>query len=511
MDPNRGKLLSIREVIVLLLLALPLLVTVSTIEDAHWVNGLPSLKAVVLVSMVMWAFLARSAVPGWIGHSLAFLGGLVVAFVLGGLTLSEAHGLGDLASRLGSWFGAIGSQEGDRGALVTGVGLIAVTLWMGHATVWLAYHRSFALLGALPGLAVLLVVLTFLPTDYYWYFFMYLLAAAPGIAYRHKGRWREQRQRVSLLGAFAGGLVLMAATLVPVWRAPSPEGIVFPLESKFEKPWYSFREHWSNLFYGVPDRKDWTFFSPPRDLPFTGPIQPGDDLLFVVESEEPYRWRMRVYDTYTGSSWVSDETPVEVSSTEAPLQEFVEELNARKELEIRVRTYSKANTLVSVGEPVSASIPSDAELSPQPTFKPYYSEGSQVSYLPPEVKDYWNNQNLLEWFRPGREDPLLPSRQSEPVVRARNMPWSPPPSTALNELGFRQVHTSESSTGNPVQLPAQSPTPYIMLERTKSNPGPPLALLGQRVLVPPRQYRTVGSISVATPPMLREAGQDYPE
>ena len=388
MDPTRGKITSLREVIVLLLLAMPLLVTVSTIEAADWVKGLPSLKALLLISLVMWAFLARSAVPWWIGHPLAFLVGLVVAFVLGAFTLSGTGGLTDLGNQLGTWFEAIGSQEGDRGASMTGIVLMVVTLWMGHATVWLAYRCSFALLAALPGLGVLLVVLTFLPSDYYWYFFIYLLAAAPGIVYRHNGRWSIRGQRVPLVGSLVGGLVLMGATLVPVWRTPAPEGTVIPLSSKFEKQWYSFSEHWSDLLYGVPNRKEWPSFYPPRDLPFTGPIEePGDSVMFMVKSQQPHRWRMRVYETYTGTGWVSDEAPVETASDEAPLQRYVEDLKARKEVGIEVRTSSKGNTIVSAGEPLAASIPFRVDLSPQLSFK-LNLEGSQISYLPSDVKEY---------------------------------------------------------------------------------------------------------------------------
>lgn len=85
MDSTRGRFLSLREVIVLLLVALPLLVTVSVIERADWVKGLPSLKILVLVSVVPWAFLARSRVPWWVGHPIAILSILAVSVILGAL------------------------------------------------------------------------------------------------------------------------------------------------------------------------------------------------------------------------------------------------------------------------------------------------------------------------------------------------------------------------------------------------------------------------------------------
>ena len=482
MDRSRAKPSFLRELIGLVLLALPLLVTVSAIEAADWVKGLPSLKALVLVSLVTWAFLARSAAPWWIGHPAAFLIGLVVAFVLGAFTLSESSGPGDLANRLADWFGAIGSLEGDRGTAMTGIFLMAVTLWLGHASVWLAYRRSHALPATLPGLGVLLVVLTFLPPDYYWYFFMYLLSVAPVIAYGQSGRWSLGGHRIALAGALTAGLVVMSITVGAAWRAPAPEGTVISLASKFEKSWYSFRGRWSNLFYGVPDRKDWPRFSPPHNLPYMGPIEPRDDVLFVVESQEPYRWRVRVYETYTGAGWVSDEDSAKVTTSELSSQSGLDEPKARKEVGIGVRMYSKGTTLVSVGEPLGADIPSKVMLSPKPSFDLYLT-GSQNSYVPPELEKY--RDALISWL-------------------VSHSPGGAP-SIDLPDSGFEIV--SDGALEEPQKLG----TAPIVMARTEASPGPLLALRGKRTLVPPKQYKTVGSISEATPDMLREAGHQYPE
>ena len=491
---DRGKLLSLREVFVLLLLGLPLLVTASVIEAANWVHGLPSLKALALVPLVMWAYLARSSVSGRVGHSLAFLIGLIVAFILGSLTISGSGGLGGLASQLGSWFGAIGSSGEHGGTSMTGVFLIAVTLWMGHASVWLAYRKPLALLAALPGLGVLLVSLTFLPTDFYWYFFMYLLAAAPGIAYRYKGRWTVQSQRVPIAGTLVAAVALMGIALVPAWRAAPPAGVVIPLAAQVEDPWYSFQENWSDLFHGVPDRKDWPSFSPPHDLPSTGPIRLDDQTLFVVKSTEPHRWRMRVYDTYTGSGWESEGPVEEVDTTEGTsVLRQVDDLQTRTDVEIVVRLFSKSSTLISVGEPLGASIESAVEVSPQPSFK-LYTEGSQLSYLPPELMEH--RDGLTAMLRTGRE---LESRAS------------------LGDLGF-EVSQSVSPDASATEQDASVPEPpYMEIKRDDSAideqrpvASLPTALLGQRLLVPPRQYSTVGSISTAGADTLRRTEQNYP-
>ena len=510
MDSDRGKIPSLREAIVLVLLALPLLVTASTIEDANWVKGLPSLKALVLVSLVVWAFMARSRVPWWVAHPAAILGGLLVSFVLGALTISGNRGVEVLANHLGTWFGAIGSRDGNQGTALVGVGLIAVTLWMGHVSVWLAYRRPLALLAALPGLGVLLVVLTFLPSDYYWYFFIYLLAAAPGIAYRHSGRWQMRGKRVPLIGTLLAGLALMAITLVPVWRTPSPEGTIFPLASKFERPWYSFRAAWTNLFYGVPNRQQWPFFSPPEDLPYRGPAALGDDTLFLVESQDPHRWRMRVYETYVSSGqsrgWVGAEYPVEKFSTEAELLEYTGNLKAREKVEIGVRMYSRGHTLMSVGEPLAADMSTKVELSPRPSFRLYLA-GPQFSYLPPEVMEY--RDDLVPPLISDKEG-VSTTGEEKPRFGTKDGVTALAPSVKLDSLGFSVFRRIDSSTDGSEQQIQQPDERYLEVERKGATHGPPLALASRRTLVPPMEYETLGSISTATPAMLKEAGQDYP-
>ena len=485
---------SLRELVVAGLLALPLLVTASTIEAADWVDGLPSLKLVAVVSLVFWVLLARSGVPWWLGHSVALVGGLIAALLLGALTITGSGGLGGLLGDLGSWFGDIGSKDGNRGTSITGVILIAVTLWMGYASAWLAYRRSSSLPAALPGLAVLLVVLTFLSSDYYWYFFMYMLAAAPGVIYRHKGRWAAPGYRTSLVGSLVAGAVLMGLSLAPVWKIPVPEGTVIPLSSAFEDSWYSFTESWSSLFHGVPDRKDLRFFSPPRDLDMAGPPSLNSDVLLQVESAQPgvevpsggangaFRWRMRVYDTYNGAGWetVDDAPKVEMSDA-LSLREFAQQLEDRQEVQADVRIYSKANTLITVGDPVDSSISSRVELSPNPEFQLSLS-GPQIGYIPPDMEEY--RRLVLPLREYGGSDKPVSEIQGD-----------------LRELGYSIV-TDPS---------ADQAVPYVDVRRKEAGPESAASLLGSRILVPPRRYTTVGSISTASPAKLRETGQGYPK
>ena len=318
-----------------------------------------------------------------------------------------------------------------------------------------------------------------------------------------------------MMGTLGAGLILMGITLVPVWRSPAPDRSVIPQSVGLEDAWYSVSGRWSDLFYGVPNRKQYAFFSPPLSLPITGPDLPftgsieelRDDLLFEVESQKPYRWRMRVYETYTSTGWVNDEALVKTEVEEANLEGYIGELKARTEVQIGVRLRAKANALLSVGEPLGTSIRSDVELSPQPSFK-MAVEGDQVSYLPPALRKFrddllsLSNDNVLEL--------LQQTQQPRSASRTDDNRSSEPPFGDLHDLGFRVTLPSDDIAGESGERPESVGQPYVEIERMQPGTGPPLALLGKRVLVPPKEYRTVGSVSEANFRMLREAGQDYP-
>lgn len=192
---------------------------------------------------------------------------------------------------------------------------------------------------------------------------------------------------------------------------------------------------------------------------------------------------------------MSDEAPVEMPVAEAPLQEYVSDLKARKEMKIDVRVYAKASTLVSAGEPQRSSILSDADLSPQPSFQLDLG-GPQSDHLPRDVREY--RDELARWRSESREIP-------------KGAPLPQPPTSAslhIEKLGFDGG--TDGSGHSPEELLRALANPNLEVQRTDPPPGPPLALLGDRILVPPREYSTVGSVSQATSAMLRRAGRDYP-
>ena len=503
---GRGNLLSRRELFVLALVGLPLAVPAAVIQAASWVEGLPSLFALFLVPLVLWAYIARSGLHWWTAHAAALVIGLIVAVIVGGLSMSETAGLSGLVTTVGEWFGAIGTQEGHRGEAITGVLLICVALWTGYASVWLAYRRALSLLAALPGLGVLLVVLTFLPPEEYWYFFVYLLAAAPGVAYRNKGIWGMSGRKAPLVGTLVAGVVLMAITLVPVSRTPAPNGTVIPLSSVLEDPWLDFQQSWSSLFSGVPNRRNWPSITLPANLPMDGPLPSSEELMFSVDSFEPHRWRMQVYETYTGSGWERPKRPIYAGPEDVELVSNAASYGpTRRPVEASVRLYSKTRNIVTVGEPLDAGTPYRVQLSPPPSFRMDLMD-SQESYLPPNLSYY---RNVLVPFLDSTPGADLSNVHVLNRTTARALDIKP--GDLLRAWGFEVTAATEPVAGVDLEPVKEESLRYVDVERTEDGAGPPLALIGRHTLLPPWRYPVAGSVSMARADDLRRSFVSYPK
>lgn len=500
------------------LLALPLLVATSVINSAGWISGLPPLPIIAFLSLFAAAFFLRADLPGMLSHTLALLFGVVAAFLLGAWTIGGLAGPQELTRELGAWFQAIGSADGGRGEASMGVALTAITIWVAYGTVWLSRRHARAFPALLPSLLMLLVALAFLPGEYYWYLPAFLIASAPVLVLKRDRLWAPGRARVPSsfnagpgdARAFpaAGALVsasILALAVLAAWFLPAPDQPVLTLPESVEDSLYSLEENWSVLFQGVPDRKGGLSFSPPRHLPIGEPVGLGDDELFEVEAPDAYRWRMRVYDTYFRGGWLYTQPPT-IVPTAAGLLPPAEPLLARKEVEIGVKIHSRSNVLLTVGEPVSASITTNTEISSPPVFRIDLG-GEDVSYVPPELRPL--DDSLQRWTESGQAGPgfQIPDPAIWDISYSDDVPTG-----LLDHLTTGDAQATPIAEEG-IRAPLQSvpvDAPHLLFRRSDNGAPAQVALLGIRTLTPPRRYTTVGSISVATPQMLRSAGTEYP-
>ena len=193
----------------------------------------------------------------------------------------------------------------------------------------------------------------------------------------------------------------------------------------------------------------------------------------LVKSSEPHKWRVSVYEKYTPRGWTRvPELPSAdlIDVVPQPLQ--IDTLQ-RDEVGIEVRTFSLTRNMAVAGEPVNASIPSLVKVSPTARFT-LDIEGTQSTYLPPAIQR--DRDLLLQYHNAGPED------------------GSPTPET--HGLKVEDLQTED--------------TTLLTVERIEEGAAPPLFLSSVDRLIPPRGYKTVGSVSTATLEMLRAAGRDYP-
>ena len=441
------------EAVGLVLLALPLGVTFFILDSARWISGTPPLIAEVLLAIVVGHAIVTRVSARKASHSLGLFIGLALGLAQGILFL------------------------GDTSKMVMGVTLLTVPWWTAYASVWTAYRGRRPVLAFTPSLLVLVVGMGFLPTHYYGLLLLYLVAAAPALAYFHY-RWWSVTVRPSLAQfvVLGGGVVAMALAAGAAWLVPTPEAPVRPAVFKrLEAPLFAVLQPIGDLLASVPNRKDWPEFKLATEIPFTGAGDLNDDMVMVVTSPTPHKWRVRVFETYTPSGWTrsldQDRAPHTIDVPEAAPGGA----EHRATVTIKVRTAAIMDLMASAGEPLAADTPGRLNLSLTPRFT-FDLTDRQSSYLPPAIEEV-----------------------RDEVVEEFLVDQATPPGDALEAGGLRVV-------GEPVWEEVES----FSVQRVEPGPVPPLAIEFNRKRAPPRTYQTTGSISIATPEALRSATGEYP-
>jgi hypothetical protein len=202
-------------------------------------------------------------------------------------------------------------------------------------------------------------------------------------------------------------------------------------------------------------------------LPFVGPLELNHDAMLLVTANQPRKWRLATYETYTPKGWTTSSTQ---TILDGPQQNGVSQaprLSYRAEIRMTVRTQGIMNEIATAGIPIGSTIDSVVHLSNEPRFD-IALDGEQSEYLPPSVA--------------GVRDALM-GAGGEDVE------------STIADAGLFQTLRSETS---------------LVLQRVGDDVAPRLGLEFAQHLVPPRTYESVGEVSIASAAHLRAAGRDYP-
>ena len=482
--PNQGW-------VTFVLLSAAMLSVIWSVQSARWTET-SLLSYVVLAGLVTGLALAKVRLHGLILQGMALvLGALTVLWFAAGSVKADtwSERVAELGERLGLWFTAAFSDGISSDTLPFALALVVLTWLLGYICGWFAFrYRNIWVPLVLAGIGIL-TNLSYLPSDRWALFFVFLIFAMLAVAWmsivHRRSAWHRQYIRhSSLLGSlglydaflFSVGVVILAAAL--------PAGL--PTSSLLNKgheylrwPVDELQGDFNRLFAGLPARRPFPnrFFD--STLPFQGTISLSDDVVFTVKSSRPSYWRARSYPTYTSQGWASGATRI-VPMGWQPEEGVPVSYQRRELVEQQVALNYSPRVLMAAGVAQESDINLVVQIPVPPTYGLSFADSGLDGLLPPDLQD------LARRLRGMAEE-----REGLTEARIR--------SALYDDLELVALEADE--TGVLVGVTVRRPTPL---------PLDILSIRGQKRSSSLEQYTLISSVSVATPQELIAAGEEYP-
>ena len=523
-----SKTLSIREGwITFVLTLLPIMVVVSVVKRANWVDT-PSLYMIVIVAGIgsltlskinrHWLFLHTSGLV---------LGGIVVIWQSSLLTDASEWivRLDELQYRILLWLRVASSPNISNDTLPFSAFVTSVAWLISYISVWSVFRWRNPWLSVVLTGVVILSCLSYLPDNFKIQFFIFLILSilliVRVIALKREVTWKKDSVTYSnslslfnLNNAFwIGLLAILFATLMPFDRGTVP--IFADLWTTARSPVIEAQSGIQRLFAGVPSRRDFPFRTFGETLPFQGPLLLNSDPVFLVRSLYPSYWRIRSYPIYTSSGWITG--PVLMEDSDWLLEfGFVENFKKRLEISHSVETRIPTSTVLSLGYPMYGPAIGNVDVMPPKTFSLSMVSDEMDEDLPSELKNSISNlRNLWEITPANRRVELLVSLLPVDVNIVRVVK-----SADLNPEGLDSGEegdvVNEIALGPDYIDSLREVLTYgdellsVDVERQKSNPLDVLALRGFAPMESNLSYDMVSSVFIRSFDDLRGAGGEYP-
>ncbi len=294
-----------------------------SVENAKWVPELPGFLVIIVVGGVLGLRVAQSRSWHLVGHVTAIAFGLILT---SGYTLSLVDGVAlesrvlTATNRIAFWADALleGGASTDRLPFV--LILLSGAFLLTYLTVFLAL-RTRTVWAILPAGFALFSNLTYLPPSAMKWLLVFLLFAGLLLVrlvhLERARRWDAARARSSgTLGLHmlhAGFWFALAAFLMTALAPTVDSGPRF-----MKAAWAELRSPLGNaegtlnrIFASLPARKSLALYGFTGELPFRGNISLSDQVVMLVEADQPMYWRARTYDRYFAWGWTNDALRVE--------------------------------------------------------------------------------------------------------------------------------------------------------------------------------------------------------
>ncbi|GBD11763.1 Protein-glutamine gamma-glutamyltransferase [bacterium HR23] len=500
------------------LVLLSLLAVVWSVDRARWADT-PNLALVVVLAVVSAWLLERVRVNGWLLQPVGLLLGVGITYWLAG-TLTDARGLpsqvAEVNLRLTAFWKAFRTGGISTDTLPFAVALTAVGWVVAWVSAWGAFRLRNIWVAVLPSALALLTNLSYLPSEFFVYFYIYLffamLLSARLHVVRQRERWGQVGVQVSPAQewlALNDALWLTVLVLIVTATLPLKAPIATPLRRAWDEvraPVDRLESEFNRMFSGLPARKAIPFRTFGLVLPFQGAITLSEEPIFYASTLRPSYWVARIYTFYTPQGWLTETTETHDLGWVSP-DAVPETYRSRQEMTQEITLAFPASDLFATEVPLQASLPLQVEVAAPKSFTLLLSEGLRQPDLPPDLQEARERLMRLRFARL-QEDPvdtLLNALPGDVLVSRLILGGGPG--------GRREVEVPPGEGYRPALEQALLRLDVLRgLVVTRRHPAPPdiVALRARDRLSAGFKYQVNSAVSIATEEDLRQAGTDYP-
>ncbi len=347
-----------------------------SIQQAHWVRGMPALVPTALGGLLIGMFAARIRTPAVFIHPVALTLGAVVVILsvqayADGANFTER--LTDFRLRMKEWFDVVraGDISNDNLPFVTLVH--SVCFFSAYLASWSLYRWRNAWIAVVPAAVVLLVNISFLKGQPSGPFIVFLFGAILLVGRVHLQRSQESWSRAKVdypefISLSAGQLTVMltAVVIIFAWLVPlgTQADAVKSAADWVASPFSGNNNTLTRLFHNVTARTGANLHSFGDTLPIQSNVKLGTKTLFEVNSNEAGLIRGTSYDFYTGAGWkATGRKESSVNGKELAADQSATEYDSRNVTILKVKVFDSEGTILTAGTPLGTNVASTVERS----------------------------------------------------------------------------------------------------------------------------------------------------
>jgi len=352
------KLGSIHQWLSVLLIFLTLLIAVLSIEQAQWGSFDPSLILTLTLVVLTTSLLFIIGLRSKITYIIMVLLGIFITIWQSAAAIPRVEG-----QHIWSvWWNTVTYALPSENSIYFAIFLIIVTWMIGFLSVWFILSKRNAWVTVFLGALMLLININNLPYDYYYFFPLYLFMTLILLFQVNLTRQIEAMGNRNgktyniyyLLGAVFLVIVLVINT---TWFLPQPPvdqiGLKLDTSSLHD---IDPSKNWFNIFAGIQSKWPWMESKNQSKLLFETPLEEGENIHYIVTSDEPVYFLTRRYDTYNSWGWTSNSTADKEVSPGTPIAGEISDVPTET-VTFTVENRIKTDVVITSGQFVEADIP----------------------------------------------------------------------------------------------------------------------------------------------------------